>query len=144
MESTEHKIVILNYTEYPGPRYCIQGDHSGEDFYHDILNEAFENAVSKGFKLIIDLDGTAGYASSFLDEAFGNLVYDFSFTVVEPNIVIISNQEPDWIDMIKTKVLIDWERRRISNDPPTKTASHHEWYRKINQDYVKKVWLEKQ
>jgi hypothetical protein len=31
-------------------------------------------AISNKVKLVIDLDGTAGYATSFLEEAFGGLV----------------------------------------------------------------------
>lgn len=141
METVKHELIILDYTEYPGPRYCIQGDHSGEDFYHTSLNQAFMNALSEKSVLTVDLDGTAGYASSFLDEAFGNLVYDFSLEIVASSILIISKQEPDWIEMIKTKVMKDWEVRRTSNDRPKKTQYHNEWYRFVDGSGIKKVWI---
>lgn len=38
---------------------------------------------SKDLMLLVDLDGTSGYPSSFLDEAFGELVYDFSLEEVK-------------------------------------------------------------
>src|ERR1035437_3405231 len=121
MESIEYKLIISEYTEYPGPRYCIQGNHSGEDFYHTKLNEAFFEAIKNKESLTVDLDGTAGYASSFLDEAFGNLAFDFSSDKVLSNLIIISNQEPDWKAMIMDNIIPDWENRRVNNDKPKKT-----------------------
>ena len=43
------------------------------NFFITLLKKSFETKI----KLQVVLDGTAGYAPSFLDEAFGNLVYDF-------------------------------------------------------------------
>lgn len=116
MESSEYKLIIAEYSEYPGPRYCVQGDNSGEDFYHTKLNPAFYEALTTKKILVVDLDGTVGYASSFLDEAFGNLAYDFSSETVIKNLKIISNQEPDWKEMILDNIIPDWEKRRISKD----------------------------
>lgn len=109
---------VLDFTEYPGPRYCEQGTNSGEEFYHTKLNFEFKNSLENNAKLTVDLDKTAGYASSFLDEAFGNLVYDFSLEKVKNNIEIISNEEKDWITMIFDMVMPDWEKRRIENKSP--------------------------
>jgi hypothetical protein len=141
MESTKFKLIITEYTEYPGPRYCNQGEHSGEDFYHQKLNSTFYQAISNGNKLTIDLDGTAGYASSFLDEAFGNLVFDFSLDLVKPNLEIISTQEPDWKVMIMNNIINDWEKRRIKDEIPKKTVAHEEWYKYENGVFIKKKWL---
>lgn len=71
------KIAVINYSLDPGPRYVRQGEDSGEDYYHKVLNHEFYEALISGQVLEVSLDGTSGYASSFLDEAFGNLVYDF-------------------------------------------------------------------
>lgn len=121
----EKKIIrIVDYCEYPGPRYCDQGDYSGEDFYHNVLNNEFYNALNSNIKLIIDLDNTAGYASSFLDEAFGNLVFDFTKDKVIQFVEIKSNEEPDWITMIENNVYSDWETRRKQNKKPKITISH--------------------
>lgn len=133
--------MVTQYSEYPGPRYSNQGDCSGEDFYHKKLNEAFAQVVLKNQLLTVNLDGTAGYASSFLDEAFGNLIFDFTLKKVKSKIKIISNQEPDWIEMIVNEVFVDWEQRRIENLNPKKTEKHEPWYRWNNESLSKKVWL---
>lgn len=140
MGATE-KIVISEYSEYTGPRYYKQGNSSGEDFYHKVLNISFAKALQSNCKLIVDLDNTAGYLSSFLDEAFGNLVFDFTLEKVKPNISFISKQEPDWIDMITNEVFVDWEGRRKRNKLPIKTTPHTEWYRFINNKLEKKIWI---
>jgi hypothetical protein len=141
MEQSANKLIVANYTEYPGPRYYSQGNSSGEEFYHDVLNTAFANAIQSKQKLEVVLDGTAGYASSFLDEAFGNLVFDFSLGVVKDNIIITSKQEPDWVKMIFEEVFIDWELRRMESTNPIKTKEHSEWFRYSEGEIVKRVWL---
>ncbi len=141
MEQGKNKLIIADYSEYPGPRYCSQGKSSGEEFYHSVLNSEFANALTSEKKLEIILDGTAGFASSFLDEAFGNLIYDFSIKIVKKNIEIISKQEPDWGKMIFDEVFNDWERRRIDGVNPKKTKIHPEWFRLVKDELVKKVWL---
>ncbi|MGQ3211613.1 STAS-like domain-containing protein [Shinella sp.] len=59
-----------DFTKYPGGRYRKHGKGSGEEFRDDYLVPAIE----KQEQLEIVLDGTAGYSSSFLEEAFGGLV----------------------------------------------------------------------
>jgi hypothetical protein len=141
MASNKRRLEIINYTEYPGPRYCNQGDCSGEDFYHKKLNSAFAIAISEGVQLEVNLDKTAGYASSFLDEAFGNLIYDFSEELVRKILVLVSEQEPDWKQMILDDVFIDWEERRISHLEPKKTENHEEWFRFEQGRLIKKKWI---
>ena len=58
-------------------------------------------------KLVIDIDGTEGYATSFLDEAFGRLSKKFGKDEVWNNIEIISIDEPDWIEEIKDYIYED-------------------------------------
>ncbi|WP_119258904.1 STAS-like domain-containing protein [Shinella zoogloeoides] len=59
-----------DFTKYPGGRYRKHGKGSGEEFRDDYLVPAIKNEE----QLIIVLDGTAGYSSSFLEEAFGGLI----------------------------------------------------------------------
>jgi len=141
MEPNKRRLNIAGYSEYPGPRYCNQGDCSGEDFYHLKLNPEFAEAVNSKETLVINLDGTAGYASSFLDEAFGNLVFDFTEELVRRNLELISKQEPDWKEMIFNEVFADWEERRLKNKAPKKTEKHQEWYRLEKGILNKKKWL---
>ncbi len=128
----EKTIKVREYSEYPGPRYVEQGEFSGEDFYHTILNKAFTEAYKDNSVLNVDLDNTAGYMSSFLDEAFGNLVYDFSKDIVEKHLHVISDQEPDWIAMLHNESFLQWEQRRLKQEKPKKTVSHPQWYKLIN------------
>ncbi|WP_247997406.1 STAS-like domain-containing protein [Brucella tritici] len=62
--------IANNFTKYPGGRYRKHGKGSGEEFRDVWLVPALENNE----QLTIELDGTAGYSSSFLEEAFGGLV----------------------------------------------------------------------
>jgi hypothetical protein len=132
--------VSKDFTELPGLRNCSISDFSGEEFYHKILNKEFKISYEKGETLLIDLDFTEGYASSFLDEAFGNLVYDFSLDIVKKHVEIISNQEPHWKEMIEKESYVQWEKRRKNGEKPKVTANHEAWYRLINNSLKLEVW----
>jgi hypothetical protein len=133
--------VLNNFVEYPGLRYNSLSDNSGEDFYHEVLNKAFYEALTNGDKLTVDLDGVGGYASSFLDEAFGNLVFDFGLKNVLQFIEIISEDEPHWKDMITKETFKEWEERRRRNQLPKVTKQHDAWYRWDGNKIEPNVWL---
>ena len=42
------KIAVINYSLDPGPRYVRQGEDSGEDYYHKVLNHEFYEALISG------------------------------------------------------------------------------------------------
>lgn len=65
--------IATEYTQTPGGRFKDEGEFSGEDFRDTLLAPKFQDAISHGEKLVVDLDGGYGYATSFLDEAFGGL-----------------------------------------------------------------------
>lgn len=62
--------IAKDFSPHPGPRYARQGANSGEALRHKLM----KILKSRPEKLLIDLDGTKGIGSSFLDEAFGGLV----------------------------------------------------------------------
>jgi len=133
--------ISVDYSPFTGLRHCEYSENSGEAFYHDYLNQAFKDALDANEKLTILLDGGEGYAPSFLDEAFGNLVYDFTLKIVKPNIILLSTQEPHWIDMIQNQTYLQWEERRIRNEPPKVTKQHKPWFRKDqNNNFISAVW----
>lgn len=134
------KIRVLDFDEYPGLRHCSVSEFSGEEYYHKILNDAFKKAYENKEVLIVELDGTDAYASSFLDEAFGNLVYDFTLANVSRLIKIISNDEPHWIKMLQEKTFKEWETRRKNNEKPIVTELHEPWFRLIDGEIKKEVW----
>lgn len=62
--------VAKDFTRYPAGRYKVNGSTSGEAFRERFLEEP----LRRGESLVIELDGTVGYGSSFLEEAFGGVV----------------------------------------------------------------------
>ena len=60
-------------------------------------------------KLKIILDGTEGYASSFLNEAFSLLGNEFGAEIAWNNIIVISNEVPKYIEKVKQSV---YEKRK--------------------------------
>jgi hypothetical protein len=66
--------IARDFSRTPGSRYAKEGDHSGEQFRTEVLCPLVRKAVEAKTELGVDLDGTAGYGTSFLEEAFGGLV----------------------------------------------------------------------
>ena len=93
--------IAKDFSATPGARYKTDGKFSGEEFYDKILKVKFKEALDSNEKLLIDLDGTYGFATSFLNEAFNRLANDFGAKTVWDNISIISSEEPYLIDEIK-------------------------------------------
>ena len=85
---------IKDFTEYPGGRSRSTGDGSAEEFYEDVLQGKFKQAVSEDKMLSIDLDGAAGYAGSFLDEAFGRLGHEFGLDECKKRLEFVTDEEP--------------------------------------------------
>lgn len=63
--------VASDFSRTPGPRFKRLGPHSGEEFRERLL-QALRTAPTESVEVF--LDGTEGYGSSFLEEAFGGLV----------------------------------------------------------------------
>jgi|1186.fasta_scaffold1117858_1 hypothetical protein len=59
-----------DFSPVPAGRRKEDGPFSGESFRERFLTDAIRNNV----KVTVDLSGTEGYGSSFLEEAFGGLV----------------------------------------------------------------------
>ena len=79
-----------------------QGQFSGEKFRTSVLVPALQEHEF----LEVNLDGTAGFGSSFIDEAFGGLVKyeNFSRKDLLRRIEIISNEEIELIDDVKQAI----------------------------------------
>ena len=118
------------FSEFPGLRLHKESPSvSGEDFYHEVLNGEFYQAKNSGEYLEVDLDDTAGYPPSFLDEAFGRLAFDFGIDAVSRTLRIVSKDEPSWENMIFDSTLVLWEKRRKGHDIP-----------ECSEDYPNKPW----
>jgi hypothetical protein len=95
--------IAKEFSRTPGPRKRSEGKHSGEEFL-TLLSARFKTAVAKGSKLLVDLDGAAGYPTSFLEAAFGGLAR--SEGPGGPDLVLRTvefkcDDEPDLIQEIK-------------------------------------------
>lgn len=116
----EKKIYISNFTQDPGPRYIrqdIEGEMtSGEAFYINILNKAFKECFEENKKLILCLDGVSGYPSSFLDEAIGELVYDFRLENVNRLLDFETRMHKKRVSQVKEETYIQWEKRRVNKE----------------------------
>ncbi|WP_420576806.1 STAS-like domain-containing protein [Ekhidna sp.] len=87
--------IATDFSDRPGPRYIKEGKNSGELFRKEILIGKYREAKEKGTQLIVDLDGTRGYGTSFLEEAFGGLIREEneSYKEILDTIEIISDEE---------------------------------------------------
>lgn len=134
-------IVSRDYNPITGLRYCKRSDHSGEDFYHQKLNFWFAEVYKNKEEITIVLDGGEdGYGPSFLDEAFGNLVYDYTLEIVNRWLRIDSSGDPEWGESIMAETFPIWEENRIKGISPVKTEDHEPWYRIVDGKLVQKVW----
>jgi hypothetical protein len=93
-EKTIYLNVANDFSRTPGPRFHTEGKYSGEEFREKILKRLFQQAISDGATLHIDLDGGYGYATSFLEEAFGGLAREFPADQVLRTLSFKSEEEP--------------------------------------------------
>lgn len=62
--------IATDFSRSPAGRFISDGPASGERFRRDFLIPGLQ----RHDRLVVDLDGTRGIGSSFLEEAFGGLV----------------------------------------------------------------------
>lgn len=90
--------VAKEFSRTPGPRARDEGDFSGQQFREECLIPKINAAKQLGEQLIIELDGTAGYGTSFLEEAFGGLIRDKLLTLEEADKLLhFLSKEEDYL-----------------------------------------------
>lgn len=93
--------IAKDFCEFPSGRFRKNGEGSGEEFREEILLPVFQ----AGDELKIELSGTPGYPSSFLEEAFGGLVRSgLSLNDLKNRLKIVSD-EPSY----ETYILLSWQ-----------------------------------
>lgn len=94
--------VSRDYSRTPGPRNITEGEFSGEDFRVKHLAPQMRRAIAENKILLLDLDGTAGYGPSFLEESIGGLIRIEKIPPqdVRDHLRFKSNEEPYLIDEI--------------------------------------------
>jgi len=107
---TDYTIITLkistDFTNLPGARYRTDGDNSGQEFFEEVMGPKLREIWSdKKKRLLLDLDDTEGYASSFLSEVFIRVVREFKDrTQIKERILIKSDEEPLLIDTINKTI----------------------------------------
>lgn len=71
--------IAKDFSKFPAGRYYDDGPFPGQKFREEFLIPAFKTSN----KIVVDLDGTLGYGSSFLEEAFGGLIRVHHLTLKE-------------------------------------------------------------
>ncbi len=93
--------IAKDFSETPGPRSREEGAFSGEEFLEDLLQPAFIEAQKSHESLVINLDGVVGYATSFLEAAFGGLARMHEPEDVLKTLELVCKDEPSLIEEIK-------------------------------------------
>jgi len=101
------------FSKFPGGRYRSKGVFSGEEFRDEFLIPAL-----KAEKLVVvQLDGTEGYGSSFLEEAFGGLVrkgFDLAFLKERLKPVAESPAFKEYVDEI-WQYIVEASQRSVTS-----------------------------
>ena len=97
--------IILNVKDFsktPGSRYRNEGTkaHSGEEFREDFLEPLFKKALQTCDTILINLDGSIGYGTSWLEEVFGGLARKYGKDKVLEKLSFLSYEEEYLIDDI--------------------------------------------
>lgn len=70
----KYKIDIANdFSPKLGGRWVKLGRFSGEQFFQEVLEKKYLDAIANNEKLYIYMDGASPYGSSFIDQSFGEL-----------------------------------------------------------------------
>ncbi len=94
--------IAKEFTTVPGPRYIHEGKWSGEEFRTQKFYQLISGAIQANQSIVVDLDGTLGYGTSFLEEIFGGLIriHHINYDDLVSRLEIVSNEEPYLIDDI--------------------------------------------
>lgn len=90
--------ISTEFSKFPAGRVISDGPFSGQRFRDEIMAPA----LKAGGDVQVILDGTRGYGSSFLEEAFGGLVREHGFKADDllKKIKFVSSR-PIYIEEIK-------------------------------------------
>lgn len=100
--------IATSFSVAPAGRYLTDGPFSGERFRSELLFPALQ----KFDQVEVDLDGTLGYGSSFLEEAFGGLIRESGMTLEQINKQLVINSSRRLYQERVKQYLLDAESRR--------------------------------
>lgn len=104
--------VAKDFSPIPGARYPKEGDFSGQEFRTKLLSPKLKEAIENKTILLVDLDGTLGYGTSFLEEAFGGLIRSDKFNLddIKKHLQFSCKDDPTYIEEINSYIEDAYER----------------------------------
>jgi hypothetical protein len=93
--------IARDFSPTPGPRTRREGDFSGEQFLDELLKPKFIQARDSNESLVVDFDGAVGYATSFLEAAFGGLARNYEPHLVLKTLKLVCTDEPSIVDEVR-------------------------------------------
>lgn len=102
MNKTILLVVAKEFSSTPGFRTKEEGPFPAVDFRDQLLYPKLKDAIENNDILLVDLDGSAGYGTSFLEEAFGGLIREckFAYHDIKAHLRLKSDDDPSYIDEI--------------------------------------------
>ena len=98
-----------DFNDLLGGRFRALGDHSGEEFFEDILEPKFLEAKENKDFLHIYLDNAKSYPSSFVDQSFGELGRMYGNNIVKNIIVFHSIKFPLIVNHVENNL---WDENK--------------------------------
>lgn len=89
-------IRIADWTVNPGLQHRWQGRFSAQEYIETSLQSQILHARDNKLKVIIDLDGTRGYAISFIESVFGTITDLAGIEWALANVQVKSDERP-WL-----------------------------------------------
>ncbi len=89
--------IAKDFSRFPGGRYISDGPGSGQEFREKHLVPALRSSDV----VVVRLDGAAGYAASFLEEAFGGAVLELGYDFVNERLRLEVSDDPYLIESIR-------------------------------------------
>lgn len=102
--------IASDFSRTPGFRFYSDGPFSGQMFRELKLEPIFDDIENTDI-IKINLDGVAGYATSFLEEAFGGLARKYGKDKVQNRLSFISDEDPLLIEEIRNYIRNNHEKK---------------------------------
>ncbi|PVH26998.1 STAS-like domain-containing protein [Sphingobacterium corticibacter] len=100
-------LYVKDFSRTPGTRHRDEGrkSNSGQQFREEYLEPYFSKVISGEYnKLVVNLDGTIGFGTSWLEEVFGGLTRHYDTKTVMSKIEFVSKEEPYLIEDIHSYI----------------------------------------
>lgn len=96
--------IAKDFSDAPGARSKSDGPKSGEEFLEKLLDPKFKEALAADCLLVVNLDDTWGYASSFISGSFGELSKRYGKAKVKEHLKFVSEEDSILIEKIMSVV----------------------------------------